>query len=159
MVTCAAGTRNTAAMAMPAVPAAAHDIAMFRSGTYNPPPVALAVVGPRVLSATDDDGPAFFAHFAKSVSHVAPPEDAAIVAVVVVAVVVVNVIAVVVVTAIVVAVVAVVVVAIANAVIEFPIIVVLIVLLHTAPSLMSLFPPVPPLPSSSFPSRQHCPSP
>ncbi len=36
-LTCAAATRNTAAMAMPAVPAAAHGIAMFRSGTDNPP--------------------------------------------------------------------------------------------------------------------------
>jgi hypothetical protein len=109
--------------------------------------------------ATNNNGPAFFAHFAESVSHVAPPEDAAIVAVVVVAVVVIDVIAVVVVAVIVVALVAVIVVAIADAVIEFPIVVILVVLLRAAPSLTSLFPPTAPLPSSSFPSQQHHPSP
>jgi hypothetical protein len=108
---------------------------------------------------TDDDGPAFFAHFAESVSHVAPPEDAAIVAVVVIAVVVVNVIAVIIVTVIGIALVAVFVVAIPDAVIEFPIVVVFVVLLRMAPSLTPSFPPAPPLPSLSFPSRRHCPSP
>jgi hypothetical protein len=109
--------------------------------------------------ATDDDGPAFFAHFAQSVSHVAPPEDAAIVAVVVIAVVVVDVVAVVVFAVTVVAVVAVVVVAIADAVIEFPIVIVLVVLLRAVPSLTSSFPPAPPSPSLSFPTRRHRPSP
>jgi hypothetical protein len=123
------------------------------------PPVALAIVGPRILSATNDNGPAFFAHFAKSISHVAPTEGAAIVTVVVVAVVVVDVVTVVVIAVIVVTIVAVFAVAIDNAVIEFPIIVVLVVLFRAAPSLTSSFPPVPPSPSSSFPSWRHHPSP
>jgi hypothetical protein len=108
---------------------------------------------------TNDDGPAYFAHFAKSISHVAPPEDAAIVPVVVVAVVVVDVVAIVIIAVTVIVIVAVVVVAIADAVIEFPIVVVLIVLLRAAPSLTLSFPPVPPLPLSSFPSWRHRPSP
>jgi hypothetical protein len=84
-----------------------------------PPPIALAVVSPRVLLATDDDGPAF-AHFPKSISHVAPLEDAAVVAIVAI-----------------VAVVAVVfvVVAVADAVIESPVIVILVVLLRATPLL------------------------
>ena len=45
------------------------------------PPVALAVLSPRVLLVTDDDGPAF-AHFPKSVSHLAPLEDAAVIAII-----------------------------------------------------------------------------
>ncbi len=81
------------------------------------PPVALAVVSPRVLLATDNDGPAF-AHFPESVSHVAPLEDAAVVAIV----------AVVAVVAIVV-----IIVAITNAVIESPVVVVLVVLLRAMP--------------------------
>jgi hypothetical protein len=84
------------------------------------PPVALAVVSPRILSVTNDDGPAF-AHFPESVSHVAPLEDATVVAIV----------AVLAVVAIVV-----IVVAVANAVIESPVIVVLVVLLCTMPSSM-----------------------
>ena len=112
---------------------------------------------PRPLG--NNNGPAFFAHFAKSVSHVAPPEDAAIVAVVVVAVVVIDVVAIVIVAVIVIAVVAVVAVAIADAVIEFPIVIVLVVLLCTAPSLKSSNPPALPSPLLSFPSRWHHPSP
>jgi hypothetical protein len=60
---------------------------------------------------TDDDGPAF-AHFPESVSHVAPLEDAAVVAIIAVVAIV--------------AVVAVVVVAVADAVIESPVVVVLL---------------------------------
>jgi hypothetical protein len=118
-VTCAAATRNTAVMAMPDAPTVANGIAMFRSGTTPPPPVALAVVSPRVLSATDDDGPAF-AHFPESISHVAPLEDAAVV----------TIVAIVAVVAVVV-----VVVAVADAVIESPVVVVLVVLLCATPSL------------------------
>jgi hypothetical protein len=86
-----------------------------------PPPVALAVISPHVLSATDDDSPAF-AHFLESVSHVAPLEDAAIVSILAV-------------VAVVAAIVIVVVVAVADAVIESPIIVILVVLLRAMPSL------------------------
>jgi hypothetical protein len=78
----------------------------------------LAVVSPRVLSATNNDGPAF-AHFPESVSHVAPFEDAAIVAIVAV----VSVVAVVVV-----------IVAVTDAVIESPVVIVLVVLLRATPS-------------------------
>jgi hypothetical protein len=124
-VTCAAATCNTAAIAIPAAPTVANGIAMFRSGTTHLP-VALVVVSPRILSATDNDGPAF-AHFPESVSHVASLEDAAVIAI----------IAVLAVVAVVV-----VVVAVTNAVIESPVIVVLIVLLRATPSLMpSLFAP------------------
>jgi hypothetical protein len=121
-VTCAAATRNMAAMAMPAAPTVAKGIAMFRSGTTTPPPIALAVVSPCILLPTNDDGPAF-AHFPESISHVAPLEDAAIVAIV----------AIVAVVAIVV-----VIVAVADAVIESPVIIVLAVLRRpslVAPSL------------------------
>ncbi len=45
-VTCAAATRNTAVMAMPAVLAAAHGIGMFRSGTNNPPLLPLPSLVP-----------------------------------------------------------------------------------------------------------------
>jgi hypothetical protein len=96
---------------------------------HQPPLVALAFIGPHILSATNGGGPAF-AHFAKSISYVAPPEDAAIVAVVVVVVVV------------------------ANAVIESPIIV---VLLCVVPSSTLSFPTALPTPSSSFPPLQHRP--
>jgi hypothetical protein len=86
-----------------------------------PPPVALAVVGPHVLLVTDDNGPAI-AHFPESVSNVAPLEDAAVVAIVAV----VSIIAIIAIV--------VVVVAVADAVIESPVVVVLIVLLRATPS-------------------------
>jgi hypothetical protein len=116
-VTCAAATRNTAATAMPAAPTITNGIAMFRSNTTNPP-VALAIVSPRILLATNNDSPAF-AHFPESVSHVALLEDAAVISIVAI-----------------VAVVAVIVVimAVANAVIESPVVIVLVVLLHATPS-------------------------
>jgi hypothetical protein len=123
-VTCAAATCNTAVMAMPAAPTIANGIVMFRSGTTPPPSVTLAVVSPRVLSATNNFGPAF-AHFPKSVSYVAPLEDAAVIAIV-------AIIAVVAVVAIVI----VVVMAVADAVIESPVVVVLVVLLRATPSSM-----------------------
>jgi hypothetical protein len=93
-----------------------------------PPPVALAVVGPRVLLVTNDNGPAF-AHFPKSVSHVAPLEDTAVVTIVAI-VAIVAVIAVVVV-----------VVAVTDAVIESPVVIVLVVLLCATPSTLSLVAP------------------
>ncbi len=90
------------------------------------PPVTLAIVSPRILLVTNDNGPAF-AHFPESVSHVAPLEDATVVAIVAV----VAVIAVIVV-----------VVAVANAVIESPVVVILVVLcrplLLCHPSLIAL---------------------
>ncbi len=100
-MTCTAATRNMVVMAMPTAPAVAHGVAMS---------VTLAFIGPCILLATNGNGPAF-AHFAKSVSHVAPPEDPVIIAIVVV------------------------IVAITNAVIESPV----VVLLHVAPLSTSLF--------------------
>jgi hypothetical protein len=71
------------------------------------------VVSLHVLSATNNNGPAF-AHFPESISHVAPLEDAAIVAIVSVAAIIAAII--------------VVVVDVADALIESPVIVVLVVL-------------------------------
>jgi hypothetical protein len=95
------------------------ELGCLEAAPPTPPPIALAVVSPRVLLVTNEDGPAF-AHFPKSVSHVALLEDAAVVAIVAV----VAVISIVVV-----------VVAIADAVMESLIIIVLVVLLHAMPSL------------------------